>query len=225
MQQLMGVIFDLDGVLIDTSQFHKEAWFMLSKEEGLTFSDKLFYSTFGMQNYQIIPLMTSRDLTDNEISRMSNRKELLFRNLINGKLKLLAGAEDLISDLINNGFRLSIGSSTTKLNMDYITKNLLIFNYFDAIVIGEDVTNGKPAPDTFLKAAERLSLPPTYCVVVEDAVQGVQAGKSAGMSVVAVTTTRQRNDLLQADLIVDSLDELKPDDFIKLLAGQRSINQ
>ena len=84
-------------------------------------------------------------------------------------------------------------------------------------MIGEDVTNGKPAPDTFLKAAERLSLPPKCCVVVEDAVQGVQAGKSAGMSVVAVTTTRQRNDLLQADLIVDSLDELKPDDFIKLI--------
>ena len=214
----MGVIFDLDGVLIDTGRFHKDAWFMLSKEEGLIFSDDFFYSTFGMQNYQIIPMMTERKLANKEISRISDQKELLFRNLINGKLKLLAGAEELISALNNKGFRLSIGSSTTKLNMDYITKNLLIFNYFDAIVIGEDVTNGKPAPDTFLKAAERLSLPPKCCVVVEDAVQGVQAGKSAGMSVVAVTTTRQRNDLLQADLIVDSLDELKPDDFIKLLA-------
>ena len=109
--------------------------------------------------------------------------------------------------------------------MDFITKNLPILNRFDAIVIGEDVTNGKPAPDTFLKAAERLSLPPQYCVVVEDAVQGVQAGKTAGMAVIAVTTTRQRKDLLQADLIVDSLDELKTDDFIKLLTGQQSINQ
>ena len=217
MQHLMGVIFDLDGVLIDTSQFHKEAWLMLSKEEDLTFSDEFFYSTFGMQNYQIIPMMTDRKLNTEEISRMSDRKELLFRNLINGKLKLLAGAEELISDLKDKGFRLSIGSSTTKLNMDYITKNLLIFNYFDAIVIGEDVTNGKPAPDTFLKAAERLSLPPKCCVVVEDAVQGVQAGKTAGMAVVAVTTTRQRDDLEEADLIVDSLDELKPDDFMKLV--------
>ena len=219
MQHLMGVIFDLDGVLIDTGQFHKEAWYMMSEEEGLTFSDKLFSSTFGMQNYQIIPMMTSCCLTDKDISRMSDRKELIFRTLINGKLKLLAGAEDLINDLKDNGFLLSIGSSTTKLNMDFISENLSIFNCFDAIVIGEDVTNGKPAPDTFLKAAEKLSLEPRCCVVVEDAVQGVQAGESAGMSVVAVTTTCQRNDLLQADLIVDSLDELKPDDFIKLLAG------
>ena len=219
MQQLMGVIFDLDGVLIDTGQFHRDAWYMMSKEEGLTFSDEHFYSTFGMQNYQIIPTMTSSDLATEEISRMSDRKELLFRELIHGRLKLLNGAEDLIVDLKNKGFRLSIGSSTTKHNMDFIRENLPIFNRFDAFVVDKDVTNGKPAPDTFLKAAERLSLEPKCCVVVEDAVQGVQAGKAAGMPVVAVTTTRQRNDLMQADMIVDSLDELKSDDFLKLLSN------
>ena len=217
MQQLMGVIFDLDGVLIDTGQFHRDAWYMMSKEEGLFFSDEHFYSTFGMQNYQIIPTMTSSDLATEEISRMSDRKELLFRKLINGRLKLLNGAEDLIVDLKSKGFRLSIGSSTTKHNMDFIRENLPIFNRFDAFVVDKDVTNGKPAPDTFLKAAERLSLEPKCCVVVEDAVQGVQAGKAAGMPVVAVTTTRQRNDLKEADLIVDSLEELESGDFVKLL--------
>jgi beta-phosphoglucomutase len=212
-----GVIFDLDGVLIDTGQFHRDTWYMMSKEEGLTFSDEHFYSTFGMQNYQIIPMMTNRVLTDEDISRMSDRKETIFRDLINGKLKLLAGAEELISDLKDKGFRLSIGSSTTKLNMDFIAESLPIFDCFDAVVIGEDVTNGKPAPDTFLKAAEKLSLEPKCCLVVEDAVQGVQAGKTAGMAVVAVTTTRKRTDLKQADIIVDSLEELKSGDFIKLL--------
>ena len=219
MQYLRGVIFDLDGVLIDTSQFHKDAWYMMTDEEGLNFSGELFYSTFGMQNYQIIPMMTSRDLTDKDISQMSDRKEQLFRKLIEGRLKLLKGAEDLIIDLKDRGFRLSIGSSTTKLNMDFIAENLSIFNCFDAIVIGEDVTNGKPTPDTFLKAADKLSLQPRCCVVVEDAVQGVEAGKTAGMAVVAVTTTRKRIDLKQADMIVDSLDELKSGDFIKLLSN------
>jgi beta-phosphoglucomutase len=217
MQHLMGVIFDLDGVLIDTSQFHKDAWFMLSQEKGLAFSDELFYSTFGMQNYQIIPKMTNCDFADEEISKLSDRKELLFRELIQGKMKLLSGAQDLIIDLKNKDFRLSIGTSTPKLNIDFMAEDMPIFNCFDAIVTGEDVTNGKPAPDTFLKAADRLSLQPTCCVVVEDAVQGVQAGKTAGMAVVAVTTTRKRTDLMQADIIVDSLVELKSDDFIKLL--------
>jgi len=94
MQQLMGVIFDLDGVLIDTGQFHRDAWYMMSKEEGLTFSDEHFYSTFGMQNYQIIPTMTSSGLATEEISRMSDRKELLFRKLINGVLS--ASVKNLI---------------------------------------------------------------------------------------------------------------------------------
>ena len=107
--------------------------------------------------------------------------------------------------------------------MDFIRKNLPILNRFDAFVVDKDVTNGKPAPDTFLKAAERLSLRPRGCVVVEDAVQGVQAGKAAGMSVIAVTTTRQRNDLMEADVIVDSLDELNSDNFIGLLEVQQSV--
>ena len=131
MQQLMGVIFDLDGVLIDTGRFHRDAWYMMSKEEGLTFSDEHFYSTFGMQNYQIIPTMTSSDLADKEISRMSDRKELLFRKLINGKLELLCGAEDLIVDLKNKGFRLSIGSSTVMLQSELdISRNLVnLYNF------------------------------------------------------------------------------------------------
>lgn len=217
MQNLKGVIFDLDGVLIDTGKFHKDAWHIMCDEEGLTFSNELFGRTFGMQNYQIIPMMTNCDLDDKEIARLSDRKELLFRQLISGKLKLLSGAEDLVIDLKSKGFRLSIGSSTPKRNMDFIAKNLSIFTHFDAIVTAEDVANGKPAPDTFLKAAEKLSLQPTCCVVVEDAVQGVQAGKSAGMAVVAVSTTRERTYLKQADIIVDSLEELGSEDFIELL--------
>jgi beta-phosphoglucomutase-like phosphatase (HAD superfamily) len=90
-------------------------------------------------------------------------------------------------------------------------------DYFDVFVVGEDVENGKPAPDTFLKAAEKLSLPPECCVVVEDAVAGVQAAKSADMRVIALTTTRPREDLTHADLIIDSLADLKPDDFINLI--------
>jgi beta-phosphoglucomutase len=91
---------------------------------------------------------------------------------------------------------------------------------FDACVSGEQVTHSKPAPDTFLKAAEELALPPGRCAVVEDAVQGVEAGKAAGMPVAAVTTTRKRSDLTIADIVVDSLAELTADDFVKLLTFQ-----
>ncbi len=212
-----GVIFDLDGVLIDTGQFHRQSWYDLAREEDFEMSDELFYSTFGMQNYQIIPLLVRRDLTAEDIERMSEWKERRYRELISGKLTLQEGARGLIDELKSNGFLLAIGTSAPQANLAFMLEHTGVDDCFDAYVTGEEVSNSKPAPDTFLKAAEKLSLAPGCCLVVEDAVQGVQAGKKAGMKVVAVCTTRQREDLEESDLIVDSLGELKADDFLKLL--------
>lgn len=212
-----GVIFDLDGVLIDTGQFHRQSWYDLAREEDFEMSDELFYSTFGMQNYQIIPKLVRRDLTAEDIERMSEWKERRYRELISGKLTLQEGARGLIDELKSNGFLLAIGTSAPQANLVFMLEHTGVDDCFDAYVTGEEVSNSKPAPDTFLKAAEKLSLAPGCCLVVEDAVQGVQAGKKAGMRVVAVCTTRQREDLEEADLIVDSLGELKADDFLKLL--------
>jgi HAD superfamily hydrolase (TIGR01509 family) len=130
---------------------------------------------------------------------------------------LAEGAETLINDLEDKGFLLAIGSSAPRENIDFICSKVPLLQQFDACVAGEDVPRGKPAPDTFLKAAEKLSLAPNRCVVVEDAVQGIEAAKAAAMRVVALTTTRSREDLLQADLIVDSLAELTARDFAALL--------
>ena len=212
-----GVIFDLDGVLIDTGQFHRQSWYDLAREEDFQMSDELFYSTFGMQNYQIIPLLVRRDLTAEDIERMSEWKENRYRELISGKLTLQEGARGLIDELKSNGFLLAIGTSAPRANLAFMLEHTGVDDCFDAYVTGEEVSNSKPAPDTFLKAAEKLSLTPGRCIVVEDAVQGVQAAKKAGMKVVAVCTTRVREDLEEADLIVDSLGELKADDFLKLL--------
>ncbi len=212
-----GVIFDLDGVLIDTGEFHKQSWYDLAQEQGFDASDEVFYSTFGMQNYQIIPIFAGRNLPTEDIERLSEWKERRYRELAAGKLTLLAGANALIDDLRHKGFLLAIGTSTPQVNVTFILKQVPVLNCFDAFVTGEEVSKGKPQPDTFLRAAEKLSLAPNRCAVVEDAVQGVEAGKAAGMAVVAVTTTRSREHLKQADLIVDSLTQLNVEDFVKLL--------
>ena len=218
----MGVIFDLDGVLIDTAEFHKQSWFDLAEKEGFEMTSEFFYETFGMQNYQITPILAKRDLSPEEVDRLSKWKEQRYRDLIEDAQILAAGADALLADLKRHGFLLAIGSSAPRTNMDFVLERIGVAHYFDALVVGEDAKNGKPAPDTFLKAAEKLSLPPDRCVVVEDAVAGVQAAKSAGMSVIALTTTRPRKDLTQADLIADSLNQLKPDDFINLIENPNS---
>ncbi len=215
----MGVIFDLDGVLVDTGWAHKQSWFDLADREGFDMSDYFFYSTFGMQNNQIIPMLFGRDMSDDEITPLSEWKEQRYRELIAGELAPAQGVKELLDDLKNAGFYLAVGSSAPRANLDLVLDRVQVHDYFDALVTAEEVTKGKPAPDTFLTAAKKLSLPAHRCVVVEDAVQGIEAGKAAGMPVVAVTTTRERIALTQADKIVDSLTELKADDFAALISN------
>ncbi|UCC97022.1 MAG: HAD family phosphatase [Phycisphaerales bacterium] len=214
----MGVIFDLDGVLVDTGCAHRQSWYDLAEREDLDMSDEFFTNTFGMQNYQILPMLAGRELSDEEIERLSDWKEQRYRDLIAEKLTLPPGADKLLDELKAAGFLAAIGSSAPGANLELVLEKLHLHDYFDAWVTKEEIANGKPAPDTFLRAAQKLALPPTRCVVVEDAVQGVEAGKAAGMAVIALTTTRDRAALSQADMIADSLGELKVADFTKLLA-------
>jgi beta-phosphoglucomutase len=193
----------------------------LAEKEGFSITDEFFYSTFGMQNYQIIPMLLDRDASSDEVNRLSNWKEQRYRKLIAEKLAPSEGAKSLLCDLKNEDFLLAVGSSAPRDNLELVLARTGLQDYFDTYVTGEDVTNGKPAPDTFLKAAEKLSLGPDCCVVVEDAVQGVDAGKAAGMPVVAVTTTRSRADLQRADIIVDSLAQLQARHFVDLLRNRK----
>jgi beta-phosphoglucomutase len=217
-----GVIFDLDGVLVDTGWAHKQSWYDLAEKEGFSMTDEFFYSTFGMQNYQIIPMLLGRDAPSDQVCRLSDWKEQRYREIIVEKLAPAEGAKSLLCDLKNEGFFLAVGSSAPRANLELVLERTDLKDYFDAYVTGQDVTKGKPAPDTFLKAAEKLSLRAKDCAIVEDAVQGIEAGKAAGMPVVAVTTTRSREDLYRADIIVDSLTELKALHFVELLRNRKN---
>lgn len=213
-----GVIFDLDGVLVDTGWAHRQAWFDLAAREGLPMSETFFRDTFGMQNRTIIPMLCP-GVTPERLEQMSDWKEERYRELIHDRLELAHGAEALLQDLRTSGFRLAIGSSAPRENLDAFWNTLHLERYFDARVTKEDVTEGKPSPQTFLRAADLIDLTPLQCVVVEDAVAGIQAATAAGMAIVAVTTTRPREELRQANLIVDSLAQLRAGDFLSILSA------
>lgn len=218
MVEQRGVIFDLDGVLVDSSALHLRSWQIVGAERGFEMTEEIFWKTFGMPNRQIFPYLFDRELSAEEERELSERKEAVYRELAAGNIQALPGVLPLLRALRAQGFRLALGSSTPQSNIRVILSAVGIGNCFDAIVTGDDVTHGKPHPEVFLKAAERLGLPPERCVVVEDAVVGVQAAKAAGMRCLAVTTTHPDEKLQQADRVVASLADVSADDFDALLA-------
>ncbi len=215
-----AALFDLDGVIVDSSQFHYESWVKLGEEVGFVMTYEFFRKTFGQRNDAIIRQLVP-NATDEQIAKWGERKEALYREVAKGRLVPLPGAMELIQGLKKLGFKLAIASSTPRVNIAFAIEQLNLGDLFEVFVGAEDVTRGKPDPEVFLKAAERLGAPPENCVVFEDAVAGVIAAKRGGMKCVAVTTTNPRSALEEAgaDLVVDTLSEVTPEKVASLFGG------
>lgn len=207
---MRGVIFDLDGVLIDSAEAHLRSWRVLAERHGRTITDAQFAATFGRQNRAILPILWGREVDEAEVARLGEEKEACYRDLIRGRIRSIAmpGAETLIRDCRAAGLALAIGSSTPPENVSLALEELGVAAHFSAVVTSKDVMRGKPAPDVFLLAAERLGLPPGQCVVIEDAPAGIDAALAAGCAAVGLTSQHAREKLGRADLVVDSLTEL-----------------
>jgi len=203
----------MDGVLVDSGQLHFDAWQWLAESRGGSLTREQFLPTFGMRNADAIRRLFG-DVAEPDLGRMSDAKEEEFRRMARGALTALPGAEALVRALHADGRLQAVASSSPRENIRVILEALGLDRCFQATASGEDVSNGKPNPEIFTLAAHRLAAPPLDCIVVEDAVVGVQAGVRAGMTVFAVTNTRKRDELSQADRVVDSLAELTPADFV-----------
>lgn len=217
---MRAVIFDQDGVVVNTLDQHRQAWQEVLAEQGYQLSNGEFRAIFGMRNEEIVQRLLGKDLSPERIRAICERKEMLYRHLIRRSLAPAPGLMALLADLRANGFRLALGTSAPPDNIALIFEKLQLEDRFDAVVSGADVARGKPYPDVFLLAAARLGVSPGHCVVIEDAVAGIKAARAAGMRCVAVTTTNPRETLLAAgaDRVVDSLTELDAMAIADLLA-------
>lgn len=220
MQSSLVVLWDLDGVLVDTGRFHYQSWVETLASLGQAFAPETFRATFGMNNHGVLSVVLGRAPTPAELRDVADHKEALFREMVAGQAEPLPGVRDWLGRLQAAGARQAVASSAPQANIDVLVDALSLREYFDALVSGEKMP-GKPNPDVFLEAARRLGAPPTRCVVVEDAVAGVAAAKAAGMRCVAVTNTNPGAVLAAADLVVDSLADL-PADAFRLLIGDPS---
>lgn len=202
-----AVIWDVDGVLIDSGEQHRRAWEQLAREEGLPYSDAAFWATFGMRNADIFPRMFGVSGPPERIVALGDRKEAIYRALLAEDAVALPGAKELLAALHAVGYRQALGSSAPPANLEAIISLLGIASFLNAIVSGEQVAHGKPAPDIFLTAAGRLQIPPAQCLVIEDAPAGVAAAHAGGMRCLAVRRAGQPDapGLDAADALVDAL--------------------
>ena len=213
---IRAVLWDLDGVLVDTGEFHYLAWAAACEKHNIPFSRERFQQTFGMNNWGVLTTLLGKPPEQDFYEQVSLEKELHFREIIHGKAEPLPGVVATLQFLKTNGIRQAIASSAPLENIDVLVDSLALRHYFDAVVSGSQLP-GKPAPDVFLAAARAVDIAPQHCLVIEDAVTGVAGAKSAGMLCLAVTNTNPAEKLRHADYILDSLLELEPGFLEKLL--------
>jgi HAD superfamily hydrolase (TIGR01509 family) len=212
-----GAIFDWDGVIIDSSRYHKESWELLAREAGRILPPDHFQKGFGMKNATIIRDLLGWTADPAELARLGARKEELYRDIAARRgIELLPGVLPFLRMLRAQRVPCVVGSSTPRQNIQFIFDLLHIADCFDQVVASEDVSLGKPDPEVFLKAAQAAGCPPERCVVFEDALVGIEAARRGRMRVVAVATTNPPDRLTHADRVVRRLDELTVQDLIAL---------
>lgn len=219
-----AIIWDVDGTLVDTAAHHFKAWADFAAQIHQPFTKADFAATFGMRNPEILRKLFDPNADDAKCAKWGEQKEDLYRASVRAEgTALLPGVAELLSAFAKAGWPQAVGSSAPLGNLDLLLGVTGTRHYFDAVITGDDVIRGKPDPEVFLLAAQKLGADPKRCVVFEDAVAGVEAAKAGGMACVAVTFVKHHPaDKLRAagaDIVVASLEEVTVAQVAGLVSG------
>ena len=214
-----GALWDMDGVICDTGDFHYQSWVdAFAQYSDYQFTHETFTRTFGMNSFGVLQTILGRDPDEAEVKMIVDVKEDLFREMLVGQIEFLPGVEEWLSGFHSRGVLQAIASSAPQANIDVLRRELHLDDYFDAFISASEMPS-KPNPMVFQTAAQAIGLAPADCIVIEDAVTGVQAGLDAGCKVIAVTTTNPAEALSHAHLVVERLNKV---DFTAWANGFRT---
>ena len=213
---LEAVLWDMDGVIADTAEYHYRAWQEVLGKRGVDYSKAEFMPLFGQRHDTIIKAALGDSLPTKELDAITMEKQKNYRRRVAVNIIPMPGVIKLLKALKEHSIKSAIASSAVPENIGIIIRGLGIEDYFQAIAHGTEVKEGKPSPQIFLLAAEKLGVKPGNCMVIEDAIAGVTAAKRARMRCVAVTNSHPKDSLKNADLIVDSLEAVGIGDLEKL---------
>jgi HAD superfamily hydrolase (TIGR01509 family) len=220
MNEKFAVIFDMDGVLVENSEFHDQAWQMICKKYKSIKSAEEIKSIFGGTNYMFVAKLLG--MTDeNEIKAIAEEKEALYRKIYLEHIKFPSGLQNLLIELKQNNVRMAVATSAPRVNLDFVLDILNIRDYFEVLIDESYVKHGKPDPEIYRITAQQLKIKPENCIVIEDSIFGIQSAKANGMKVIGITTTFSSGQINFADLVIKNFKEI---DLIRIKTLLNGLN-
>jgi len=203
-----AAIFDMDGVLVDNTLWHIDAWKTFSERHSVNISDEQIINNLGNTNADYLNFLFGRTLSPYEIIAYGIEKEEIYRKLYSEHIKPLNGLMDLLDLLDREAFSIGLATSAPSINVDFTLDRLDIKNRFRTIVDVTSIKKGKPDPEIYLLAAQRLGVTTSKCIVFEDSIHGIQAAVSAGMHTIGVLTSQRKEKLGMADYLISDFREI-----------------
>ncbi|MDR9408380.1 MAG: HAD family phosphatase [Balneolaceae bacterium] len=213
----LAALFDMDGVIVHTNPYHKKAFKIFLDKHDISISDQeLKDHVYGRTNAEIFPYIFKDKYTPEKGEEWANEKEAIFRDLYKKDVEPVPGLIGFLDELQRREIKAAVGTSAPIENLNFIMDSLDLRHYFDAFLHSADVSEGKPNPEIYLKAADRLEIDPKFCVVFEDSVAGVKAGLNADMKVVGVATTHTPDEFNGAHLVIEDFEGLTMEQLFSL---------
>ena len=218
MKDSLRVIFDMDGVLVDNFSWHLLAWeTFCNRHKKHISADEFRKQVFGGNNPDHLRYIFGNDISDQQIEEYSLEKESIYRELYTGNISPVKGLSSFLEELRENNIPLAIATSAERTNVDFILEAIGCVGLFDQVVDSTMITERKPNPEVFLKAAMLLKSKPEECIVFEDSLKGIEAGLRARMKVVGVATTHYYAELTEAHKVISDFSDITLKDLRKLV--------
>lgn len=213
----LSVIFDMDGVIINSNPYHKKAWIAFCKQHNIAISkEDLETKIFGRTDKDALPILFNKPLEKEIIAAYGSEINRTYRELFEKKIKPLPGLKDFLDDLKMADIKYAIATSAPPVNVEYVLTKTYLKDYFDIIVDDTMVTKGKPDPQIYLLTAERLNVSPSDCIVFEDSLAGIESAHAAGMKVVGVTTTHSEEELNHTNFTIQDFRDITMNDLFNI---------
>lgn len=196
MKKIRGIIFDMDGVVVDNHSYHFEAWMAFAKKYDFELNEDIYREKYnGKTNADLFRMIFGEKISDEEVRKYAEEKEGLYKERYEKHMRPMKGLVEFLDFLLRSKIKIALGTSAPPMNVDFILDGLFLRKYFQVIVDGSMVKKGKPDPEVYQMCCDRLGLRPENCVVFEDALLGIESAQRAGCKAVGVATSHEAYEL------------------------------